>query len=86
MKKSIYNPHGVATLIREYKHEPEELLRLARSGGLEFLRGGVRTADHVDIMGNYQMLEDILHIVSGTGEPPERILSDLDRIVQGVQL
>lgn len=52
------NPHSVKIVTREYLHEPVPMLFI--SG-----RGGPRTSDHVDILGNHEMTFDILRIVSG---------------------
>lgn len=38
------------------------------------LRGGMMTGDHVDIMGNYLLTEDILKIVSNSGSQVEGTL------------
>lgn len=50
------NPANVTVVAREYLHEP--------SAGLVDLRGGPRTSEHVDILGNHEMTMDILKIVS----------------------
>ncbi|KAI8868810.1 LACT-domain-containing protein [Ramicandelaber brevisporus] len=59
----VYNPAGVNVTTREYKHRPGESLISAATDP----RGGPHTADHVDILGNFQLTEDILRIVSGQG-------------------
>ena len=44
-------------------------------------RGGPETADHVDIMGNTEMISEILHIASGAGESVrEVVVSDIRQI------
>lgn len=50
------NPANVTVVAREYLHEP--------SAGLVDIRGGPRTSEHVDILGNHEMTMDILKIVS----------------------
>ena len=54
-RHSHWNPHKTPVLVREFKHEPNPKLE----------RGGPATADHVDILGNAEMLTDILNIVTG---------------------
>jgi len=43
-KDSLYNPAGIKVITREYYHETASSFDL---------RGGSKTADHVDILGNY---------------------------------
>eukprot|EP00405_Crypthecodinium_cohnii_P057826 CAMPEP_0206616938 /NCGR_PEP_ID=MMETSP0325_2-20121206/59296_1 /ASSEMBLY_ACC=CAM_ASM_000347 /TAXON_ID=2866 /ORGANISM="Crypthecodinium cohnii, Strain Seligo" /LENGTH=659 /DNA_ID=CAMNT_0054138743 /DNA_START=121 /DNA_END=2099 /DNA_ORIENTATION=- len=56
---------------------PGQMLTMMLSGGHN--RGGQPSGDHVDILGNKEMLADLLTVVSG-GEVEERILSDLEDI------
>lgn len=56
--KSRFNPGGINVTIVEMEHHPDEF----------DLRGGSRTADHVDILGRTELNEDILRIVSGYGD------------------
>ncbi|ORC84296.1 putative phospholipid:diacylglycerol acyltransferase [Trypanosoma theileri] len=45
------------------------------------IRGGAASGDHVDILGNHELIETILKIVSGNaeeGEVDDRIYSDID--------
>ncbi|KAF0396057.1 Lecithin:cholesterol acyltransferase [Gigaspora margarita] len=68
-KNPLYNPAGIKVITREFEHE--------RGPGLN-IRGGAKTADHVDILGNYALTEDILRIAAGDGEKLEdRITSDI---------
>ncbi|OZJ01602.1 hypothetical protein BZG36_05278 [Bifiguratus adelaidae] len=53
---ALYNPGGVSIITKEYLHEPSE-------SALD-LRGGNKNADHVDILGNWEMTEDLLKIVA----------------------
>jgi phospholipid:diacylglycerol acyltransferase len=54
--KTKYNPAGVKSIMREYKHVAPA----------NFLEGrGTQSGNHVDIMGNYAMIEDILRIAAG---------------------
>jgi hypothetical protein len=74
-----YNPAGIKVTTREYPHQPSSLF--------SDLRGGPDTADHVDIMGNYGMTVDILHIVSNRGHKvQERVVSPIKEYVRGVDL
>lgn len=56
-KYSYLNPAKVAMVNREYDHNPTTIIK--------DLRGGPRSSDHVDILGNHQMTIDILRIASG---------------------
>jgi hypothetical protein len=49
-------------------------------------RGGVGTSDHVDIMGNHEMLRALLHIAAApmaltAARVQERVVSDVDALV-----
>ncbi|RNC52239.1 phospholipid:diacylglycerol acyltransferase [Trypanosoma cruzi] len=67
-------------ITREHKH---------CAGSLMELRGGTNSGDHVDILGNYDLIETILKIVSGNAENDEvkdRIYSDVDeRIAEAAE-
>ncbi|KAI5147588.1 phospholipid:diacylglycerol acyltransferase [Nematocida ausubeli] len=67
-KKKSLNPHGIRTINREYKHIP--------STSLLELRGGKYTAEHVNILGNIDLIEDILEISTGKSLP-DKIISNL---------
>ncbi|KAG0370251.1 Lecithin:cholesterol acyltransferase-domain-containing protein [Gamsiella multidivaricata] len=56
-KKKLYNPTGIKVITREFTHQS--------SPSPVDIRGGKRTADHVDILGNYQVTKDLLAIVAG---------------------
>ncbi|KAF9206650.1 hypothetical protein BGZ49_002059 [Haplosporangium sp. Z 27] len=56
-KKKLYNPSGMDVITREYTHYS--------SPSPVDIRGGKRTADHVDILGNFQVTKDLLTIVAG---------------------
>ncbi|KAF9194642.1 hypothetical protein BGZ51_008573 [Haplosporangium sp. Z 767] len=55
--KKLYNPAGIKVITREFTHQS--------SPSPVDIRGGKRTADHVDILGNYQVTKDLLSIVAG---------------------
>ncbi|KAI9090481.1 Lecithin:cholesterol/phospholipid:diacylglycerol acyltransferase, partial [Phlyctochytrium arcticum] len=57
-KHQRYNPNNVTVITREFKDQP---------AGMLSARGGPGSADHVDILGNYDLTEDILRIVGGWG-------------------
>eukprot|EP01087_Luapelamoeba_hula_P011750 TRINITY_DN3236_c0_g1_i1.p1 TRINITY_DN3236_c0_g1~~TRINITY_DN3236_c0_g1_i1.p1 ORF type:complete len:763 (-),score=116.08 TRINITY_DN3236_c0_g1_i1:52-2340(-) len=59
-KQYPYNPAEIPVITREYQHNPTSIM--------SDLRGGPQTADHVDIMGNWEMTVDILKIVTGQVE------------------
>ncbi|OUM67458.1 hypothetical protein PIROE2DRAFT_40017 [Piromyces sp. E2] len=74
-KMKRYNPSNIKVTTREYPHNPY----------LMWVRGGPETADHVDILGNHDLLKDILFIVSGNEHLVEqRIQSDLPQIVKEI--
>ena len=58
-REPSHNPSGIQVTTRELLHA---------SGGLLSLRGQGDSADHVDIMGNLLMAEDLLKVVSGRDE------------------
>lgn len=45
-KNPLYNPAGIKVITREFQHQVGPALDL---------RGGEKTADHVDILGNYEL-------------------------------
>ncbi|KAF9419747.1 hypothetical protein BGZ94_009318 [Podila epigama] len=55
--KKLYNPSGIKVITREFTHRT--------SPSPVDIRGGKRTADHVDILGNFQVAKDILSIAAG---------------------
>ena len=76
----IYNPYRVQTITREYWHSPVPKLK--------DLRGGPSAADHVNILGNGELMLDILRIVCNfeVQKVSERIYSDLVDLVSGINL
>lgn len=68
-KNSSRNPAGIKTFIREYRHEATYM---------KGIRGGPKTSEHVDILGNYDLTNDILHICCGVDENIEdQIISNI---------
>ncbi|KAH9320941.1 hypothetical protein KI387_015580 [Taxus chinensis] len=51
-----FNPSGMATYIREYLHAPPANLLEGR---------GTQSGAHVDIMGNFALIEDIIRVAAG---------------------
>nr|ANH71127.1 phospholipid: diacylglycerol acyltransferase [Lobosphaera incisa]ANH79231.1 phospholipid:diacylglycerol acyltransferase [Lobosphaera incisa] len=77
--KSRLNPSGIPVVTREYMHEP--------SGSYMDLRGGPRSADHVDILAHVDLMVDILKVAAGAGdELDNKIVSQIDRIVSRTDL
>ncbi|KAI5059830.1 hypothetical protein GOP47_0026149 [Adiantum capillus-veneris] len=54
--RTRFNPSGAATYIREYNHAPPSNLLEGR---------GTQSGAHVDIMGNFHLIEDILRVAAG---------------------
>ncbi|KAI5193337.1 phospholipid:diacylglycerol acyltransferase [Nematocida minor] len=75
-KNKELNPHKVKTVIREYKHMP--------SNSLLEPRGGAHTAEHVNILGNYSLITDILKIASGERLDDE-IISNLPELIEEIE-
>ncbi|KAF2304068.1 hypothetical protein GH714_026835 [Hevea brasiliensis] len=58
--KTRFNPSGIRTYIREYNHAPPANLLEGR---------GTQSGAHVDMLGNFALIEDILRVAAGaTGE------------------
>lgn len=55
---SPYNPSGINATIVEIKHQPDRF----------DIRGGVNSAEHVDILGSAELNEYILRVAGGLGE------------------
>jgi phospholipid:diacylglycerol acyltransferase len=71
------NPAGMRIVSREYKHVQVPLLRDPR--------GGPATGQHVDILGNEEMLSDVLRVATGHGdEVQDRIVSRIEQIADNV--
>ncbi|XP_074269355.1 phospholipid:diacylglycerol acyltransferase 1-like isoform X1 [Silene latifolia] len=69
--KTRFNPSGMKTYIREYDHAPPANLLEGR---------GTQSGAHVDIMGNFALIEDIIRVAAGaTGEDlgGDRVYSDI---------
>uniref|UniRef100_A0A0E0M1T4 phospholipid:diacylglycerol acyltransferase n=1 Tax=Oryza punctata TaxID=4537 RepID=A0A0E0M1T4_ORYPU len=69
--KTRFNPSGSKTYVREYSHSPPSNLLEGR---------GTQSGAHVDIMGNFALIEDIIRIAAGaTGEElgGDQVYSDI---------
>ncbi|GMJ07314.1 PHOSPHOLIPID:DIACYLGLYCEROL ACYLTRANSFERASE 1, phospholipid:diacylglycerol acyltransferase [Hibiscus trionum] len=54
--KTRFNPSGIRTYIREYSHAPPANLLEGR---------GTQSGAHVDIMGNFALIEDVIRVAAG---------------------
>ncbi|TYZ62061.1 hypothetical protein PybrP1_013006, partial [[Pythium] brassicae (nom. inval.)] len=74
-----FNPGGVDVRVREYRHNPVSIIYDSR--------GGPATSDHVDIMGNHEMIKDILRVAGRAYDAvPERIESSILDIADRVSV
>ncbi|CCH58042.1 hypothetical protein TBLA_0A02430 [Henningerozyma blattae CBS 6284] len=72
---SPYNPGGTNVTIVEIKHQPERF----------DIRGGAKSAEHVDILGSAELNEYLLKIASGFGDTIEpKIFSDIENWVKNI--
>ena len=65
-KKKKLNPASIEVRTKEYVHDPAKLS----------MRGGPKASDHVNILGNYEMILDILEIAGGL-DVEERITTNI---------
>ncbi|KAJ0091503.1 hypothetical protein Patl1_13543 [Pistacia atlantica] len=78
--KTRFNPSGIRTYIREYDHAPPANLLEGR---------GSQSGAHVDIMGNFALIEDILRVAAGaTGEHlgGDQVYSDIFKWSEKIDL
>ena len=78
--KTRFNPYGIRSYIREYRHKRPASLLEGR---------GLKSGAHVDIMGNVALIEDVLRVAAGaTGEDIEgdRIHSDIIKMSERINL
>lgn len=75
MKGSAFNPGGASVTIVEIEHEPDSF----------DIRGGAKTAEHVDILGSAVLNELLLKVAGGGGETIEDVYkTDLKEVVEGL--
>lgn len=78
--KTRFNPSGIHTHIREYDHAPPANLLEGR---------GTQSGAHVDIMGNFALIEDIIRVAAGaTGEDlgGDQVYSDIFKWSEKINL
>ncbi|KAL5973586.1 hypothetical protein ACLOJK_030239 [Asimina triloba] len=78
--RTRFNPSGMATYVREYRHKPPANLLEGR---------GLESGAHVDIMGNVGLIEDVMRVAAGaTGTVlgGDRIYSDMLKIAERIKL
>ncbi|KAL0009923.1 hypothetical protein SO802_005031 [Lithocarpus litseifolius] len=78
--KTRFNPSGSRTYIREYDHSPPANLLEGR---------GTQSGAHVDIMGNFALIEDIIRVAAGaTGEDlgGDQVYSDIFKWSEKINL
>lgn len=76
-ENSKFNPGGSKVKIVEMKHQPNDF----------DLRGGARTAEHVDILGRTELNELVLQVAAGRGDKiEERIVSNIEDWVYKIDL
>ena len=73
--QSAYNPAGINVTVIEIKHEPDRF----------DIRGGAKTADHVDILGSAELNEYILKIAGGYGDTiPTKVHTNMTKWVENI--
>lgn len=78
--RTRFNPSGIATYVREYRHKRPASLLEGR---------GIESGAHVDIMGNFALIEDVMRVAAGaTGLDigGDRIHSDIIRMSERINL
>ena len=78
--KTRFNPSGIRTYVREYNHAPPSTLLEGR---------GTQSGAHVDIMGNFALIEDIIRVAAGaTGEDlgGDRVYSNIFKWSEKINL
>ncbi|KAF7837929.1 phospholipid:diacylglycerol acyltransferase 1-like [Senna tora] len=78
--RTRFNPSGSPTYIREYNHAPPANLLEGR---------GTQSGAHVDILGNFALIEDILRVAAGaTGADlgGDRVYSDIFKLSEMINL
>ncbi|KAI3754157.1 hypothetical protein L1987_53935 [Smallanthus sonchifolius] len=78
--KTRFNPSGIKTYIREYNHAPPVTLLDGR---------GTQSGAHVDIMGNFALIEDIIRVAAGSNGSElggDRVYSDIFRWSERINL
>jgi phospholipid:diacylglycerol acyltransferase len=78
-KKSGLNPSMSKVIIREYEHRPEFTVD-------DPMRKGHYSAEHVDILGHLDMMEDLMKIVTDyeIHTMEDKIISDIEGLVKRI--
>ncbi|CAN8277820.1 unnamed protein product [Cochlearia groenlandica] len=79
--KTRFNPSGMETFVREYKHKAP--------GSLLESRGNDQSGAHVEIMGNVGLIEDVMRIASGASGHDiggDRVYSNVMRMSKNVRI
>eukprot|EP00743_Colponemidia_sp_Colp-15_P014910 GILK01017778.1.p1 GENE.GILK01017778.1~~GILK01017778.1.p1 ORF type:complete len:417 (+),score=54.41 GILK01017778.1:3-1253(+) len=74
--------HLLTSAATDFYTATDSLLQTVRDGVTKAMdiRGGGTSSDHVDMMGNYEMLMDVLNIATGNEDKVhERIITDIDQ-------
>lgn len=71
-----FNPGNVSVTIVEIKHEPDRF----------DIRGGAKTAEHVDILGSAELNELLLRVAAGKTDIENRYISGLREIVNNLDI
>ncbi|KAL7152363.1 hypothetical protein ABFS83_04G092400 [Erythranthe nasuta] len=78
--KTRFNPSGIKNYIREYDHAPPANLLEGR---------GTQSGAHVDIMGNFALIEDVMRVAAGaTGDElgGDQVYSDIFKWSEKIDL
>ncbi|KAK6153573.1 hypothetical protein DH2020_013212 [Rehmannia glutinosa] len=78
--KTRFNPSGIKNYIREYDHAPPANLLEGR---------GTQSGAHVDIMGNFALIEDVMRVAAGaTGDDlgGDHVYSDIFKWSEKIEL
>ncbi|CAA7025636.1 unnamed protein product [Microthlaspi erraticum] len=78
--KTRFNPSGMETFVREYKHKPPGSLLESR---------GTESGAHVDVMGNVGLVEDVLRIAAGASGKDiggDKVYSDVMRMSEKIRI
>ncbi|KAF3639745.1 Phospholipid:diacylglycerol acyltransferase 1 [Capsicum annuum] len=78
--KTRFNPSGIASYVREYQHKPPSSLLEGR---------GTESGTHVDILGNFALIEDVLRVAagaSGTELGGDRIYSGIIEMSEQIDI
>ncbi|KAK9066123.1 hypothetical protein SSX86_015525 [Deinandra increscens subsp. villosa] len=75
--KTRFNPSGIKTYVREYNHNPPS----------NFLEGrGTESGAHVDILGNFQLIEDVIRVAAGEEVGGDRVSTDIFKWSEKINL